>query len=210
MIKPKIKEEFCHKQEKTKKQNKLWRRWRETGDENDLIKYKQFEKKTNYLIRQRRVQTELDLVRRANLNVFYKYINRKLFNHTSLGEIQCDNNSLTSDPEKIANIFNDYFASASSNYENTPDFCMRTNTQIDNVVFTPEIVTRILKSLNGSTSIGPDGIPNVLLKKCAHSLALPLCHIFDVSMRTCKLPHEWKTALITPIHKKGPTCLPTR
>ena len=187
----------------------LWRRWRETGDENDLIKYKQFEKKTNYLIRQRRVQTELDLVGRANLNVFYKYINRKLFNHTSLGEIQCDNNSLTSDPEKIA-IFNDYFASVfTSDDENAPDFCMRTNTQIDNVVFTPEIVTRILKTLNGSTSIGPDGIPNVLLKKCAHSLALPLCHIFDVSVRTCKLPHEWKTTLITPIHKKGPTSLPT-
>ena len=152
------------------------RTWEEMeGDKNDLIKYKQFEKKINHLIRQIQVQTELGLIRRANLNGFYKYINRQLFNHTSLGVIQCNNNSLTSDPEKIVNIFNDYFASVfTSDDENTPDFCTRTNTQTDNIVFTPEIVTRILKTLNSSTSTGSDNISNVLLKKCAHCLALPL------------------------------------
>lgn len=75
----------------------------------------------------------------VNLNGFYEYINRKLFTNTSLGEIQCDNNSLTSDHENIVNIFHDYFASVfTSDDENAPDFCMRTNTQLDRVIFAPE------------------------------------------------------------------------
>ena len=50
--------------------------------------------------------------------------------------------------------------------------------------------------------------PNLFLKNCASALATPLSHIFDVSFKDQKLPLEWKIALVTPIHKKGPTTSP--
>jgi hypothetical protein len=53
-----------------------------------------------------------------------------------------------------------------------------------------------------STSAGPDGSPNVLLRNCADSLALPLCHIFYTSFKDSKLPSSWKIANVLPIHKK--------
>ena len=37
----------------------------------------------------------------------------------------------------------------------------------------------------------------------SHSLASPLNSIFNISLSTSKLPSTWKTALITPIFKKG-------
>ena len=134
--------------------------------------------------------------------VFTDTLIKKLFNHTSLGEMQCNGKSFTTDPGAIANIFNDYFASVFITVDGIiPYFCSRANTHLDRIDFTQEIVAQALKNLINSISTGPEGIPNILLKKCAYSLAIPLTHIFDMSLKTCKLPDEWKTAPITPIYK---------
>jgi len=60
-----------------------------------------------------------------------------------------------------------------------------------------------------STYVGPDGIPNVLLKNCATALSLPLSHIYDTSFKDSILPCCWKTANVLPIFKKGCTKNPT-
>ena len=148
-------------------------------------------------------------MKNANLHGFYRYINKKLVNHTSLGEMQCHGKSFTTGPGAIANIFNDYFASVFTTDDGIiPYFCSRANTHLDRIDFTQEIVAQALKNLNNSTSTGPEGISNILLKKYAYSLAIPLTYIFDMSLKTCKLPDEWKTAPITP-YSQGPTSLPT-
>ena len=89
-----------------------------------------------------------------------------------------------------------------------PTLERRTAKQLTNVDFTPDLVFRTLIGLTSSTSSGPDGIPNIFLKRCASGLALPLCHIFDFSFKTQRLPKDWKKAYITPIHKKGTTSSP--
>ena len=53
------------------------------------------------------------------------------------------------------------------------------------------------------TSVGPDGIANVLLSKCAPGLAAPLSHLFDNSFKDGVLPVCWKNADVIPIHKKA-------
>ena len=80
---------------------------------------------------------------------------------------------------------------------------------MEKISFTPDVVLSVLKGLKSSCSSGPDGIPNIILKRCAHGLVAPLCHIFDMSLKMRRLPTNWKIACVSPIHKKGPTSWPS-
>ena len=52
-------------------------------------------------------------------------------------------------------------------------------------------------------SPGPDSIHPMILKKCAGTLAPSLSDVFNASLASGMLPHNWKLADITPLHKKG-------
>ena len=64
-------------------------------------------------------------------------------------------------------------------------------------------VAKLLSDLQGHKAHGPDGIPARLLKETAYSMAPLLTHIYKASLHQCKLPYDWKTALVSPIYKKG-------
>ncbi|BHF66187.1 hypothetical protein SprV_0200920300 [Sparganum proliferum] len=74
---------------------------------------------------------------------------------------------------------------------------------IDSVVLTTAIVQQELLKLKEAKSPGPDEIPAKLLKELAAELAEPLCLLFQASLDEGRLPPEWKTAWISPIHKSG-------
>ena len=50
---------------------------------------------------------------------------------------------------------------------------------------------------------GPDNIPPVFLKQCCRELSAPLASLFMLSYEFNYLPPIWKSALITPLFKKG-------
>ena len=60
-----------------------------------------------------------------------------------------------------------------------------------------------MKKLNPGKSCGPDGIQNKLLKTCAEQLSFIFCHIFNLSLKQCKVPENWKTSCIVPTPKKS-------
>jgi len=57
--------------------------------------------------------------------------------------------------------------------------------------------------------MGPDGIPPRLLKELSHKLTPILTLIFRASIHQNNLPLDWKTALVTPLFKKGSRSNPT-
>ena len=59
----------------------------------------------------------------------------------------------------------------------------------------------LLTALDASKSTGCDGVSANILKQTACSTALPLSNLLNLSLSTGKVPHEWKTARITPIPK---------
>ena len=61
----------------------------------------------------------------------------------------------------------------------------------------------MLKAIDPSKSCGPDDIPGRLLHEGAIHLSGPLTELFNMSIHQGKLPLDWKTSNITPIHKKG-------
>lgn len=75
-------------------------------------------------------------------------------------------------------------------------------TQIsDDYIISPESVERSLLSIKVRKSIGPDDIPNWLLKNFASSICRPVCSIFNSSIRQGHVPVLWKSADVLPIPK---------
>ena len=56
--------------------------------------------------------------------------------------------------------------------------------------------------LDPSKATGPDGIPARILKECSEQIAPSLCSLFNHSLRAGRFPSEWKSADVTPVHKK--------
>ena len=77
------------------------------------------------------------------------------------------------------------------------------HTGLDCVSFTPDSVYRALCKLKDKTSRGPDGYSSSFLKSLAPSIALPLCLIFASSFENGSLSSIWRTAVVTPVFKKG-------
>jgi len=48
---------------------------------------------------------------------------------------------------------------------------------------------------------GVDNVPAHILCTCAKEISIPLAHLFNLSLRTGKMPTLWKSANINPIHK---------
>ena len=68
---------------------------------------------------------------------------------------------------------------------------------------TSETVEKQLRSIDTSKASGSDGISGLLLKRCATVLAPSLTRIFNTSIVAGTVPHLFKKATITPIHKSG-------
>lgn len=84
-----------------------------------------------------------------------------------------------------------------------------TDTGISSIVFTPTLVSRIIKKLNSRSAGGPDGIPPEFYKKTNFVLCQPLAFLFQVMFDDGYLPPVWRQAYITAIHKKGDSTLPS-
>ena len=75
---------------------------------------------------------------------------------------------------------------------------------LSSIKITQEIVLKKLKNLRTDKACGSDSIHPYILKNYAEFIVAPLTIIFNKSLETGELPKIWKSALITPLYKKGP------
>lgn len=78
----------------------------------------------------------------------------------------------------------------------------RTNMEISEITLFFNEVRDCLSNLDPSKATGPDGIPARVLKECSEQIAPSLCALFNYSLRIGRFPSDWKSADITPVHKK--------
>jgi hypothetical protein len=89
-----------------------------------------------------------------------------------------------------------------------------TTKQVRNSTPTPTIkekgVADLLKNVNPSKASGPDNIPNRVLKECAEELAPIFTTMYQHSIDTGELPHDWLNANISCIYIRVDTemCCP--
>ena len=134
----------------------------------------------------------------------WSYVKSKRRDQVSIPSLEV-NGITVSDAQDKAELFNQQFTSVFTN-ENTftlPDLGISPFNTIVMDDIHVDGVAKLLANLQGHKAHGPDGIPARLLKETAHSMAPLLTHIFKASLHQCKLPCDWKTALVSPIHKKN-------
>ena len=84
-----------------------------------------------------------------------------------------------------------------SSYEDMPDIVVHTDG-----------VEKLLRNIDPSKAVGPDGVSNHALKIASQEIAPILRFIFQQSLDTGDLPEDWCKANISPIYKKGATTDP--
>ena len=68
-------------------------------------------------------------------------------------------------------------------------------------IITRDAVEAALLSVQNRKAIGPDEIPNWLLKTCATTISLPVCSMFNSSITEGHVPRLWKSADVLPLRK---------
>ena len=82
----------------------------------------------------------------------------------------------------------------------TEHYLLRASSMATENYNTKDVFGRLSK-LNVWQAPGDDRVIHQILRSCAHVLAEPLCHIFNLSLKTGVFPGQWKTAWIQPIYK---------
>ena len=126
-----------------------------------------------------------------------------------------DGDTIYTEDHDIAKSFNEYFTSIGSTLANkipqTPNLALQDLAPPQESFRFQEIqinfTRKELKNLQLHKATGIDGIGSRLLKEGADELAEPLTYLYNLSIKTSKVPEDWKQAKVTPIYKEGPSNL---
>lgn len=112
--------------------------------------------------------------------------------------------------DDICNLFADYFqttflSSIPANFNNVIEDPIPNpnNNFINNIEINPKQILKLLKAIDVHKGCGPDKLPGIFLLNCADSLYSPIAMLFKRSLAEGLVPKVWKSAFITPVHKKG-------
>lgn len=121
------------------------------------------------------------------------------------------NNLKTTDPNEIANAFNDYFINIGRSIAEQ----IHTQTTFDEYMGNPSnsrftflnttevVVSNIINKLKNKSSFGHDNISNILIKQAKDVLVKPLTLLINLTLQTGEFPNELKISRVKPLFKNG-------
>ena len=158
---------------------------------------------------------------KKNSKYFFTYAKRFLTTRTNIGPLRTPEKTLTNSPKRMADLLAKQYQEAFSVPRMTGDLGNRIfgNDQqppadenqppgLRDIDFSVLNLRDCMKELRINSAAGPDGVPAILLNKCADSLAPPLAAMWRKSMDEGAVPQSLKRAVITPIHKGKSKAIP--
>jgi len=190
--------------DRIRREKEKWRkRARASNDEQHLRKFRSLRKQFKQTMNEKmRLSVEDDADDALISKRFWSHVKSKS-KSARIPETVSYGSRLRNKPADQAALFNEYFYeqfSEPSNYDVTINY--ENDSFSDFIIYSYDIFL-ILKSLNPSKAMGPDGIHGKVLKTCARSLAHPLSVLFNLSFSTGCIPPDWKLASVVPVFKKG-------
>ena len=192
--------------------------WKSTNNPDNKIEFKRLRATCIKIMRKDHKQyiNSIQVMAKKDLRNFWKYINSKrkenaIPSEMVLGDVSAHNGN------SIANLFACHFKSAytmSTTKQSKPDHDQPYHCndnyllhEMKDELHTQEIqcdeIVNAIKSLKSTYHCGPDGIPSVIIKECAHLLIYPLSKIFTKSLVEGIFPDKWKTSYVHPVFKQG-------
>jgi ribonuclease P/MRP protein subunit RPP40 len=193
----------------------LWRRLRQNSCNIKLRStYRTVANQYKQAVRDLEIRTEQSVIDSKNTGAFYKYVNGKTSTQGNINMLIDDNGTIISDDDKKAELLNNYFGSivngvtTNATHSSIISRQVSSHIMIDFISFTPTKLIAAAKRIKAKKTTDPDGYSNILLKQVMPSLAYPLSLMYSSLLSISQVPTAWKRAIITPIHKKGPTSNP--
>ena len=141
---------------------------------------------------------------------------KKLNDKTGVTELFVDG-IVHTDQTEICDKFNEHFASAGKRVQekikapqrNEPlKTVKRVSKNLSFKKITELQICKVVANMPANSSSGFDGISNILLKNIISVIKLPLCVIFNKSLKEGIIPDLMKIAKVLPLHKGGERDLP--
>ena len=148
---------------------------------------------------------------KVNPKYFYSYAKSFSKVKQSITALLNSDKKLVTERKELANILQQQFCSVFSDTHN-PDKSLPTfvvpplSSDDTELVLTKELILEAISEIKLDSAPGPDGIPAVLLKRCASSLSIPIHLLWSESMSTGTVPQFYKTGYVSPLFKKGSRC----
>jgi Reverse transcriptase (RNA-dependent DNA polymerase)/Endonuclease-reverse transcriptase len=190
----------------TKKKN-AWRKFRREGGSENREAYDEVAKKLKKQIRnaKRNVEKKLAFGDDKNSRQFNNYIKSKTKMRAPVGPLKRSDGTIATDDAEMAAELNSFFASVftKEDVSQIPVKQTETDQVLRTVTITVGKVIAKIKDLRADSAAGPDEIHPRLLKETMYEVAGPLATLFNRSMDENYIPRDWKSAIVTPIFKKG-------
>ena len=194
-----------------REKSRLHRAWiRSHNGENHRAAYTKVRNKVKEEIRKAKRKFEKDVAIKASISPksFWSHVRSKLKSKepvAPLYERPDEKLSIKHSDKEKANILQKQFSSVFTIEPEgeLPRFETRTASSIPEVTISSEMVAKKIKALDKSKACGLDGIHPRQLRELVDCVSEPIAKILNRSLKDKMLPVDWKTAVITPIFKKG-------
>ena len=191
-----------------REKHQLYRRWKQTGQDEDYVKYAKVNNKSGKACKKARCQYEKKIAEtsKENQKPFWNYTKSKTKSRIGIADLKKEDGSKTSTDKEKAQLLNQFFKSVFTEEDDgaLPNFddydC---DSFLETFDISEERVKKLLKELKIGKAPGPDGIPPSILVQAADILSKPLTLLFRKSLAEATVPTEWKIAYVSPIFKKG-------
>ena len=148
---------------------------------------------------------KLGILLKENNKCFWKYVKTKRGKQSGISSILSENGNIIHDAQGIANVLNNQYRKV---FGDTSELDIHhASSRTPEVMLPVDIsyygIVALLKKIKIHKAGGPDGICGAILKYCAKVVAMFLKYIFEQSLHTGDIPHDWRQAVVHPIFKGG-------
>ena len=197
-----------------KEKNKAFRSWMTAKSilHRDAARpnYTKLRNKVKTLLRKSKRLFEKGIAQRSKSNpkAFWSHTRRKLKTKCNVAPLLEDvknKSSLRFKDKEKANILQKRFSSVFTKEPEgaTPIINKRTNSVLQDISITVDMVRLHLLKLNVNKSCDPDEIYPRMLLELADIIAGPVAFLLNKILASGTMPKDWKLAFVTPIYKKG-------
>ena len=193
-----------------------WSCARRSGDSRHWLAFRQIRNRCTNAVRKAKTDYYLDLVTNAYSNPakFWSAVNvnKNKFSNSLPTHIEFNNYEI-SDKNDICQLFNQHFAEAGLLFDRnitgslsaaaTSQGQMSPHSKFSLIPFTLVEVYQAVVALDNKCSTGEDDLEAYFIKLAAPVITEQLTYIFNTSVASGKLPLEWKSASVLPLHKGG-------
>ena len=191
-----------------RRKESLWKKFCLSGEAEDYTNYCRIRNQVKTESRKAKKAMERKIAKESMTNPkgFWKYVKSKLGKSQGMGDLRDENGEQISDNIGKADLLNNFFSSTftTEDLNSIPSGEQKCFTSfVSDIEISESEVKKLLQNLDPAKSPGVDNIHPRILKEAAENLSFPLTHLFNLSLKTGEIPEEWKSANITPLHKKG-------